>query len=40
MPTCKLREATLDDSHAVYALICELKQKKPTIATLSPAALP
>lgn len=27
MRTCKLCEATLDDSHAVYALICELKQK-------------
>ncbi|MEX0566100.1 aminoalkylphosphonate N-acetyltransferase [Raoultella terrigena] len=27
MPTCKLREATLDDIHAVYALIGELKQK-------------
>ncbi len=27
MPTCELRAPTLDDVDAVYALICELKQK-------------
>ncbi|MBV8041047.1 aminoalkylphosphonate N-acetyltransferase [Pluralibacter sp.] len=28
MPVCELRDATLDDIHAVYALIAELKQKE------------
>ncbi|ADO50309.1 aminoalkylphosphonate N-acetyltransferase [[Enterobacter] lignolyticus] len=28
MPACELRDATLDDTHAVYALIAELKQKE------------
>ncbi|MDT3641347.1 aminoalkylphosphonic acid N-acetyltransferase, partial [Cronobacter sakazakii] len=26
MPVCELRRATTEDSDAVYALICELKQ--------------
>lgn len=26
MPACELRRATAEDTHAVYALICELKQ--------------
>lgn len=26
MPACELKRATIDDSDAVYALICELKQ--------------
>lgn len=28
MPDCELRQATVDDVDAVYALICELKQRE------------